>query len=489
MKKTIYIVALTAIGLGTLNSCKKELLNPVPETSITDATAFDSPERILNQVRSIYGALKGGAFYGGRYIVYNDIRGEEFANVTTNNITGYDVWQYNPNNTSTSVEGLWGRAYSTINQANLFLDGMAAKGNTVVGSTLAANYNAEAKFIRALSYYSLLQFYAQPHLDGNGSKPGLPLRLTGIKGPGQSDLARSTVAEVYAQILSDLNSAESNLPSDYGTGSGTAVLQTTRAHKNTAIALKTRVYLSMGKYAEVITEANKIVSPTAPFVAPTGVKHALQADITTVFKTPYTTLESILSMPFTNNSADVAGTQNQLGSYFGGEFALVANGIIADPNWNSGDKRRSFLTTTGSGSTSKTWIVGKYPSPSPFLDYAPVIRYAEVLLNLAEAKVRTTNTIDLQAVSLLNAVRNRSDATITYTAASFVTATDLLNAILKERRIEFLGEGLRNIDIMRLGLSLQPRNGVGSPIAPGTVGYVWPIPSSELSYNKMMTDN
>ena len=53
----------------------------------------------------------------------------------------------------------------------------------------------------------------------------------------------------------------------------------------------------MQKYSNVITEANKIVSPAAPFTATTGVTHALLADIVNVFRSPYTATESILSMP------------------------------------------------------------------------------------------------------------------------------------------------------------------------------------------------
>ncbi len=484
-KKFIYTLALGCTMMYT--SCKKDLLDPVPQTSVSDASAFDTPDRVLIQVRSLYAALKSGSFYGGRYIVYGDIRGEEFIAEGSNVVTGYDVWGQNPLNSSqNSVVNLWSQAYFTINVCNIFLEGMATKGNTVVGTALAANYNAEAKLIRALCYYSLLQFYARPYWDGNGSKPGVPLRLTGIKGSGASDLARSTVAEVYTQILKDLNEAETGL----ALTNGTAVLNTTRAHRNTAIALKTRVYLSMQKYAEVITEANKIVSSTAPFTATTGVNHSLQADITNVFKTPYTTTESIFSMPFSTAAAsDYPGTQNQLGFYFyqgtapgTGEYSLNASGIIADAGWTASDKRRSFIYGTG-----KKYL-SKYSSPNPYLDYAPVIRYSEVMLNLAEARVRTTTSVDPQAVALLNAVRNRSDATVTFTAASFANSTALLDAILKERRIEFLGEGLRSIDILRLGQTF-PAKGTAPAKAPADQGYIWPISINELLYNKLMTDN
>lgn len=474
-----------ALGSALFTSCKRELLNPVPQASIVDASAFSTAPRIQGQLLSLYGALKGGNFYGGRYVIYGDIRGEDFINETGNLVTGSDVWALNPTNSATAVTTLWSQAYYTINVCNVFLEGMAAGGTTVVGSSLAANYIAEAKLIRALSYYSLLQYYCRPYADGNGSKPGVPLRLTAIKGAGQSDLARSTVAEVYAQVIKDLNDAEAGLPLSYSS----AYNNTTRAHRNTAIALKTRVYLTMQQYGNVITEANKIVSASAPFTSATGVAHALQADVTNVFKTPYTTTESIFSMPMTTTAGDNPGTQNPLGYYYSktvgnGEFSLNASGIIADAGWVSTDKRRTFISV----SSGKSFLNTKYGAGTPYTDYVPVIRYAEVLLNLAEAKVRSSNTVDAQAVAILNAIRNRSDATTTFTAANFATPTDLINAILKERRIEFLGEGLRNTDLLRL-LQTIPAKGTAQSKAPSDVGYIWPISSSELSLNKLCTDN
>jgi hypothetical protein len=117
----------------------------------------------------------------------------------------------------------------------------------------------------------------------------------------------------------------------------------------------------------------------------------------------------------------------------------------------------------------------------------PVIRWAEVLLNLAEAKARTTNTVDPQSVALLSAVRNRSDATTTFTVASFSSVNDLINAILLERRIEFLGEGLRNNDIMRL-LQTFPAKGAAPARGPNDDGYIWPVSATERSLNTLWVD-
>jgi len=495
MKFSYKLFLLAGAGvMMSMASCKRELLTPIPQTSVSDASSFSTSSRVTGQLLSLYQTMKSGQFYGGRYVIDGDIRGEDFLNQTSNLITGSDVWALNPTNSATAVANLWPQIYATINNCNIFLDGMASTGSAVVGPTLAANYIGEAKFIRALSYYSLLQFYARPYADGNGSKLGVPLRLTGIKGTGQSDIVRSSVADVYTQIIKDLNEAEPGLPLTYGAGSSSNV---TRAHRNTAIALKTRVYLSMQKYAEVVTEANKIVSATAPFTATTGVPHALQANIANVFST-YTTTESIFSMPMTNTAGDYPGTQNQIGYYYSpsagnggvgnGEYALNDAGIVADAGWLPTDARRTnFIIKSGSGSSTRYWLT-KYKTGGNFTDWVPVIRYAEVLLNLAEAKTRTTNAVDPQAVALLNAVRNRSDASTTFTVASFATATDLINAILKERRIEFLGEGLRNNDLMRL-LQTIPAKGTAPAKTASDVGYIWPIPASELALNKLAVDN
>lgn len=481
--------SLLAVAVITASlSCQRDKLNPVPQTSVTDASAFSTPARVANQVLSLYASFKSGNFYGGRAIVGGELKGEDFFAETTNLVTGYDVYNLNVANSATFVRAIWNQGYLTINRCNVFIDGMGSGGTAVVGQALANNYLGEARLIRAISYWTLLQYFARPYADGNGSKPGLPLRLKGIVGPGQSDLARSSVGEVYNQIIADLDFAETNLPSTYTTT--TTNDNTTRAHKNTAIALKTRVYLSMQKYNNVITEANKIVPTAPPFKATSGVADSLQPDVTNVFKTPYTTTESIFSLPMTSSTSpsDNPGTQNQLAYYFynntgigTGEYSLNPNGILGDPQWTATDKRRtSFVYTAPSG---KRWL-SKFPTGSTYTDWVPVIRWPEVLLNLAEALARTGSGVDVRSLLLLNAVHGRSDVTLLAPA----TQAALIDAILKERRIEFIGEGLRNPDLMRL-LQTIPAKGSAPSKSPSDQGYIWPISSDELSLNKLMTDN
>ena len=112
-----------------------------------------------------------------------------------------------------------------------------------------------------------------------------------------------------------------------------------------------------------------------------------------------------------------------------------------------------------------------------------------MLLNYAEALARNASTVDPLALNLLNAVRGRSAPDAVYTETSFASANDLVNAILLERRIELMGEGLRGIDITRLALPLPAKTGVQGSVPVTSQQYIWPIPQVELDNNRLMEQN
>jgi hypothetical protein len=478
--------------LGIITACSKEYLEPVPKTELSDLSVFDNADRIAAQVNGMYSKMKDGQYLGGRYFIYNDIRAENFKNLLNNGVTGKSTYEHTLIGSTNEVQNLWGAVYAAVNAINIFHDGLKDRWESgrlegIIDQTIYNQYISEALTLRALCYFHLLQLYARPYNADNGSGPGLPLRLTAQKSSADNDLARSTIAEVYAQILKDLNDAEPLAVTDYGSDD----LNTTRIHRNTVVALKTRVYLHMSNWTGVITEAQKIVTSSAPFTAPAGVRFALQSDMAKVFAPPYTTSESIFSMPFTTN--DLPGTQNGLGSYYNpnpagnNDYSINkedAWAIFNNPGFNASDARRAMLVDNADGETYLT----KFPTgPNP-TDYAPVIRYSEVLLNYAEAIVRGGNSVTQEAIDLLNAVRGRSFPEGIYTAADLTTVQTFIDAILLERNIEFLGEGMRNMDIMRT-LSVIPAKFSVSAILPSQPEYIWPIPTTELTTNKMMTGN
>lgn len=484
--KNIFKFLVIIFVILVQGSCSKENLNPVPKTSISDLTAFDTKDRIAGQLNGLYTRMKNGQYRGGRYLIYNDIRANDFDNILSNGVTGYQTWQNNVTESTNEVDGLWVAVYAAVNGINVFLEGLDARifdpGKAAVITEAEYNqYRGEALTLRALCYFDLLQLYAKPYNMGSGAGPGVLLRLKANKSSAGNDLARSTVNEVYTQILADLNAAEPLV----ALTNGTAILNTTRVHRNTVIALKTRVLLHMNDFTAVVTEGNKIVSASAPFTAVSGVANALETNIADVFVSPWITNESIFSMPMV--ATDAPGTQNQLGFYYSPsansnpEYCLIPTGILNNAGWSAADTRRDLLIVNA----GKTWL-NKFKA-AVFIDYVPVLRYSEVLLNLAEAEARASGSVTARSIELLNAVRGRANGE-TYVAGDFTNLTDFIDKIMLERNIEFLGEGIRNMDLMRTESAI-PGKGPINPVLSTSKNYIWPIPLSEILANKLIVQN
>ena len=481
MKK--YILMSCFILMFT-TACNDDLLDTEPETSIPESIAFSTPAKILAQTNNLYKQLQNQSFYGGRFIIFNEQRADQFGQNDGNAATGSAVWNQNVASTNDFVNNVWAVGYAAINASNILISKM--NETTVISKELAKNYIAEAKFIRAFCYLSLIQTYAKPYNQDKNSL-GLPLRLTPITTSGNNDLARSSVEMVYTQILKDLDEAEIDLPVSYPT----PLLNISRAKKVTAIALKTRVLLLQNNFEGVISEAKKIVSATAPFQYTEGtLTQKLEPNYTSIFGGSYTGTEAVFSIPFANSTIETPSAQYALAYNYLAQpiIFLAAEGIVADPVFSSGTDTRSSLIGT---SAANQKVLKKFSiTTAPFRDYVPVIRYAEILLNYAEA---AANTDDLtRSTELLKAVRNRSDPNYFFSENDIATKEALLATIQKERDIELLGEGFRLMDLQRKVQTLPAKKGaIGTAplVLPTSSNYIWPIPSGEISVNKLIEPN
>lgn len=465
-------------------SCKKNVLDTVPKTTVPEDAAYSTPGKILAQVNNLYGQLQNATFYGGRFIVFNEQRADEFGQNDGNAAAGSAIWNQNVASTSEYINNLWSAGYTAINGSNILISKLA--GSAVISDSLAKLYIAEAKFVRALSYFSLVQTYAKSYFTDKNSN-GLPLRLSAITTAGNNDLARSSVAEIYSQILQDLNEAEISLPSSYST----AILNATRAKKSTAIALKARVYLHQANYAYVILESAKLVSASLPYQYSAGsVTHKLETNIATIFGGSYIGSEAIFTIPFANSTTETPASQSSLAFNYLRQpiIFLAAAGIVSNAAFRTATDARKGLIGTNAASQK---VLRKFSiTTAPFRDYVPVIRYAEVLLNYAEAAAYSDDLP--KATALLKAVRNRSDAAYVFPDADVATREALINTILTERRIELLGEGFRLGDLQRKGQAIPAKVGsIGTApmVLPTASNYIWPIPSGEISTNHLMVPN
>lgn len=490
--RNIYKISVALILLLTIG-CSKEFLDPIPQTSLSDLSVFDNKDRVVAQVNGMYAAVKAGWYLGGRYEAVGDMRGDNFIPLSNNSYVNFNTWNHLEISATMEVNDIWNQIYASINVINVFMDGLktnwdGGKLKTIISQDEYNQYMSEALGLRAMCYFDLVRLYAKPYIQNSGDNPGVPLRLKAEKSAAGNDLARSSVAEVYTQILADLDAAEPLAISTYGDDK----LNTTRIHKNTIIALKTRVLLTKGDWAGVLTESAKIVSSAAPFAAPTGVANTLTANWSSIW-TANTTKESIFSMP--NTDINNGGGQSAIVWYFSKDSGESVYLIATSPVYAAMDptdiRRSSMDKIPATGSEPDKYFISKYTHQTTLSDWCPVLRYAEILLSRSEAIVRNSGAVSQPAIDLLDAVRTRAFPTGAYTLASFATPADFYAAVLQERNFEFLGEGMRSFDLMRLGMDIPAKIGltmgnVGA-IAASSSAYIFPIPSGELSLNKLIT--
>jgi hypothetical protein len=511
MKKLIKSILLSVVVFG-MNSCTEEkILDLVPVNNIPTPLAFTTPAYIETYMNGVYnaaaiGTYNSGTSNGGRGYVWGAAfveQGECMGEDAVNNATFYQLTYtqtYDP--TSANNVYYWVDGYRLINRCNLMIEGVTtAVANGIITKAVGDDYIGQAKFLRAITHFELLTYFARPYnFTAGATHLGIPYREVGINTQEEIDSEnlkpRNTVAECYTKILADLTDAESLIT--------TSIIS--KASKNAAIAFKTRVYLHKRDWANVIAEGTKLNG-----------KYTLTAKPGDVFvpASNLTNTESIFSIahsPTTN-----PGVNAGLASILKNRALVNISPIIwRNPNWLADDKRREegVMVVTVSGRK----YTNKYSDVTNLTDAAPVIRYAEVVLNMAEANARLATPDLVTSLTLLNSVRNRAlavPATQAYTAATLNSPATLVPAILIERRIEFLMEGRRWSDIHRLqGDDIAPINGIPGKLANAapaaalyTLGtpytgpygvpalpfsdykFIWPIPQIEMNTNQGLIQN
>ncbi len=502
--KKIKKIALIAFSGLFLASCSDEaILDLSPINNISVNAGFSSPSLIESSVNGMYNAAAIGQYntttpnggrgyvWGAAFVQQNDNRGEDVVNTATFYQLTYTA-TYDP--TTANNVYYWVDGYRLINRCNLVIEGVTNAVNAgIISAAVGDNYIGQAKFLRAITHFELLIHFARPYQFTPGATHlGVPYREVGVDTQAEIDSEllkpRNTVAECYQKVLNDLNDAESLITSS----------NLNYASKNAAIAFKTRVYLHMRDWNSVITEGNKLTGAYTLTPTPDG-----------PFANSYSNTESIFSIK--HSAAINPGVNAALASQYKRRLLVAISPIIwRDPSWLADDKRREegVMIFTSSGRK----FTYKYKDETNYTDAAPVIRYAEVLLNMAEAHARKTSPDLTTSLNLLNQVRNRALANVAtqaYTSTSFANASALVGAILKERRIEFLMEGRRWADIHRLqGDDLHPIDGIPAKVANGnppaadyTLGtpytgplgvaavpgsdfkFLWPIPQIEINVN------
>lgn len=469
MKKIISILASFS-AVVAISGCSNDFINLDKPYSLTETMVFSDPDYIEANLRGCYGIFKSSypTFMGGLGFVVFDSRGDDIVNVS-NPVTMQDTYEMRVLGTADENTRIWDYAYYTINYSNLFADKLVANEcESLLGAQKYNQFIAEARFLRAYSYYVLCQLYSEPYCK-NPNARAVPLRLVGLESSGNNSCPAATIEEVYKQILADC--IPDALPDTPGTEEGIS-----RASKAAAHLLRMRVYMAMQDWENAIKEGEAISG------------YQLASDVTSLYGDGdvYSSKEMIFALP--SSIQDKPNTQMSCAEFFdihaGVCWLDTESGILSKNGYFLPEDQRINKLVTDPDSDGYVYTK-KFVNYGSHLDWVPLMRYAEVQLNLAECYASVSNGTD-NARKALKAVRSRSIA-----AADDVIAIDdlsgdaLKTAVYNERRLEFICEGMRGIDILRRGETFVKTNKfVNISVAPGANGYVWPIPDEEYTYNK-----
>lgn len=437
-----------AILAASLSSCVNDWLDVAPSDG-TDADAALTSSSDLDAARTgMYKALKGNSsfvdYYGQQFFVYGDVHaGDDYQ---YNNIGGsnrasfyYDMNYQTASEFNTSTVS-WQSPYVVIGCANRII--AAAEGgklsDAVEAKAKIEQYAAESKVLRALAHFDLVRIYGKPYTEDQGASLGVPL-VTGVL-ESNAKPARSTVAEVYTQVVKDLTEAIS---------SNALATETKPGYVSVwgAKAILSRVYLNMGDYANALSVAEDIIKNSGAALW-TRDQYLKAWDASTPNESEFLFRLNVAGSDDNNDLNGIGNLQQRDGYKEMVATKKFVDMLTSDPKDVRNDmflpaKAEKEVAVYGTNKVFLNKLRGQ-GGDLRNVTIVPIIRLSEVYLTAAECAFR--NNDKTKAVEYLNdLVKNR-----TTTKASLATVDNItLERILIERRKELIGEGQRYFDALR----------------------------------------
>lgn len=534
MKNKYILITFTLLLL--FSACKKEFLDRSPLDAYTNNTLWTSANDANTALVGVYnGWINPDLIPGLDCVSDNGIDQYPWEGFLV-----YGNGTVNPSLVGPlsypTTKGINVYDFTTITKCNFFL---ANIDKTPMDATLKANMKAQVKFIRAYKYSVMSQLY--------GDVPLITTPLT----PDQSLASvRAPRADVVKFIISELAAAAADLSVASNSGDG-------HITKGAALALKARVELYTGNYADCIADCQAVMKMgytlypsytdlfrmvaqnnnseiiiSAQFVQSTYSNH-IPGEISSNSSGGYSSFTPLQSLvdayemangkPITDpasgfNAADpYANRDPRLAAsiMYPGEAFTQVNGTLT--HYDPFSTTSSDYYASRNNTSLSAYLVKKYTSN--LTDFTqlfntglnmPIIRYAEVLLTDAEAKIEM-GKIDGTVYDDISAVRIRAGMP-PVDLSVYNNQTSLRALVRNERRIELAFEGLRFFDIQRWKIGPQVMSGpvygaklgtidptgkytiTGAPLSIETrvfadKNYLWPIPQTEIDLNKNTTQN
>lgn len=448
MKFRIFIILLCC---GGLFSCKK-VIDLHSESNLNTGTYYSNYDEVRSALTGCYNGLQAALYNEWQFTELRSDNSKMGVTGSTSNINRElsDLDMFIPSPSQVQIFNYWRATYSNIRNCNIILQKLGVVYNPSTGSH---TFNAisipiteadrkqlagEAMVIRAYHYFNLVRLFGGVFLI---HQPVAPAEAPGI--------GRSSVDDMYKLILADLGTAATSMNSlKYAQIPSTELGRATRW---AAKGLLAKAYLTLGRKAEAISELQDVITNSG---------YSLESSYANVFSiTNEMNKEILFAVRF---KAGGLG----LGSSFGNDFAPLGTGstvINGDGDgWNyptaeldtltNGDNRKpTLINSIGSGTSLKLYVK-KYLFPVTLANDGesdwPVLRYADILLMMAEAKGYTQEGLDM-----INTVRPRAGLP-NYTMANITSVAQFENALSQERRIEFAFENQRWFDLLRFNVTM-----------------------------------
>lgn len=445
---TIKLLFGTSLFL-LLISCDSFVETDVPKSQLDNTAVFESYSTASAALIDIYSKIRDIGLLSGT----QDGLSIQLGNYT-DETDSYESFGSSPAfyenrllPSNGTLKELWNTSYNQIYAANALIEGV--QNSKSLSDQNKKQLQGEALFIRALIHFYLVNLFGDiPYIVETDYRKN-------------SKAPRTSTPKVYENLIADLQNASSMLSDTYSPA------QRVRPNRYTCRALMARVYLYNNQYAEAANEASALVNQTAVF--------SLEPDLNKVFlinsKETIWQLQSSLSGQNTLEAGIFIFTA--------GPPSVVALTDNLVNSFSPTDLRKSsWVKSVTNGST--TWYHPfKYKerdNTATSVEYSIMFRLAEQYLIRAEARAHLNDLTG--AREDLDKIRQRAGLGQT-TAQS---QTEILNAILQERRWEFFSElGHRFFDLKRFGAL----DNTLSAVKPGwnSDDKLFPIPQSELNTN------
>ncbi|TKC57124.1 RagB/SusD family nutrient uptake outer membrane protein [Pedobacter hiemivivus] len=444
LKELLWVLAIVLIAA---TGCKKYLDIPLPVNKIAGEGAYTNDKSSAATINNILGNFSTQGYFDGsatnNLCFFTGLYTDELQNlnITFANQNLYYTNAINAGNTG----GLWSNLYKQIYNANLTIEGVTTS-NTL---TYKNQWLGEAYFIRAFCFFYLANYYGDVVITSSSDYLM------------NKDLPRVAKTEAYKLITADLLKAKELLSNEYKDGNGLSTTGRGRPNKFTAAALLARTYLYTEDWSNAEIQANDVI--TATINGASAYTLLPPSDIDKVFLSA--SKETIFNLGSTRINQDYVIYNNNMpaivdynaGGNWGSVNVAISPMLISVFEKNSttlaDDLRKTYWIRSATMKASTTnpvipaqikYFPNKYKSSVVGAENIVLFRLAEQYLIRAEARARRNNLDGAKAD--LDMIRIRAGLNGT----NAVGQTDMINAIIRERRVELFTESShRFLDLKR----------------------------------------